>query len=678
MATLNIEGRKVTVDDSFLKLSPGEQNATVEEIAASFKPAETPTAKAANYGIPDSIRNLVPAAISDIPSEVGKATGAALQRATGDSVSDLPGYDPRTRGQLGPIEGLLRTGKQIAAIPETLLAPAIGVAQSLIGHPLAAVEDYGRKLNGMPADPEGSYERGKRDTDLALSAARPVGVPTVVGAPVAQAGRLKINQWENQIPAVSGDGPQVVAAAERLSETGSPVQVPKAIATDSMATQRAASIARNIPFAGDPLVSAAERTITQLGTKADEVAKGYGSGQVVTSGDAARMSIKDYITGESAATSKKFYDRVDALVDPAVTTDLSTTRRAAQAILDRRANAAISEQSGAVKRIEEAVTKPGGLNYDGIKDLRGYVRELKDNPSLLPSDISGKELNSIYDGLTADLKASVSNAGGPEASVAFERANKHYSLLSDRREALAKIIGTDGGAPAETVFERMVAMASSGQRADIARLAQARKAMGADDWNEFSSGLVGRMGRDTANFSGPEKLVGEGFSPQRFLSAYGKLSDAGKTMLFRSGGKGDLAQHLDDIARVSTRFKELQKFANPSGTGHAVLGGGMVAGLMTEPVTTVATVAGGRAVAYALSRPASAASMAKYAKAQQALALKPSASTVAAFTMASRNLIQNLGEFGRGMTPEMFMKGLQSPVPVRADEQQDGVPREPD
>src|SRR5437764_4128403 len=38
MATLNIEGRNVQVDDSFLKLSPAEQQATVEEIASSFAP----------------------------------------------------------------------------------------------------------------------------------------------------------------------------------------------------------------------------------------------------------------------------------------------------------------------------------------------------------------------------------------------------------------------------------------------------------------------------------------------------------------------------------------------------------------------------------------------------------------------------------------------------------------
>jgi hypothetical protein len=44
VATLNIEGRRVTVDDSFLKLSPEQQSATVDEIASSFKSAAPATA----------------------------------------------------------------------------------------------------------------------------------------------------------------------------------------------------------------------------------------------------------------------------------------------------------------------------------------------------------------------------------------------------------------------------------------------------------------------------------------------------------------------------------------------------------------------------------------------------------------------------------------------------------
>ena len=467
--------------------------------------------------------------------------------------------------------------------------------------------------------------------------------------------------------ATLSEGQEVANAASRLSATGSPVQVPKAVASDSMGVQRAAAVTRNVPLAGDPLVKAAERTIGQLGDKASEVAAGYGGGTVVGSGEAVRDSIKGYITGKSAATSSKLYNRVDELVDNSVLTPLQKTAEAASKIESRRQNAGISDASPVVKRIEEAISRDG-LNYEGVKDLRGYIRELKDNPSLLPADLSGKELNAIYDGLTADLKAAVKNAGGAKASIAFDRANRHYALLSDRRESLAKIVGTNGDAPAEKVFDRMVAMASSKSTADISKLAQARKAMGADDWNEFVSGVVGKMGRDTANFSGPERLQSSGFSPQRFLTAYGKLSDAGKAMLFRSGGNAELANHLDDIARVSTRFKELQKFSNPSGTAQNVGGVGLGAGLIADPLTSIATVIGGRALAMALSQPAKASSIAKLVKSQEALVRNPVAPRIAAFNMAARNLISTMGD--KTLSPADFLKALQGPVASRAEDEQ--------
>ncbi|NEX00108.1 hypothetical protein DY467_25375 [Rhodopseudomonas sp. BR0G17] len=37
MPTLNIEGRRIRVDDSFLSLSPDQQNDAVDEIATSLR-----------------------------------------------------------------------------------------------------------------------------------------------------------------------------------------------------------------------------------------------------------------------------------------------------------------------------------------------------------------------------------------------------------------------------------------------------------------------------------------------------------------------------------------------------------------------------------------------------------------------------------------------------------------
>jgi len=121
--------------------------------------------------------SVIPAAITDILPEAGAALGKASQHLTGDSVSDLPGYDPRTRGQLGPIEGLMRTGRQIAALPEMAIAPFVGAARSLIGHPMADLEHKAGELIAPQIaakdDPQKMYEAAKGDVDLALSAAKP-------------------------------------------------------------------------------------------------------------------------------------------------------------------------------------------------------------------------------------------------------------------------------------------------------------------------------------------------------------------------------------------------------------------------------------------------------------------------------------------------------------------------
>lgn len=484
------------------------------------------------------------------------------------------------------------------------------------------------------------------------SAGRLLGTGLAAGAPVSRAIGPATQVAQELKP-----GQQVVAAADRLSQTGAPVQVPRAVATDNMATQQMAAAASNVPIAGTPLVKAAEGTINQLGTKADEVAKGFGGmASPQEAGDTARSAIKNWITGESANNANKLYGRVDALVDQNVKTPLAATQKAVAEIAAKRSSAALSSGK-ATDAVLEAVQRADGLTYEGVKTLRTNIGEMLKG-GILPEGMSGSELEKIYGALTTDLKSSIRAAGGSKAEAAFNRANEYYRLASERRAQLAKIIGADGNAPAETVLNRIEAMAGSSSRADISKLMQARKAIGADDWNEIASTVVTRLGRD----------VEGNFSPQRFVTAYGKLSPAGKSVLFRSGGKSDLASHLDDIAKVSSRFKELQKFANPSGTGRTIIGGSIGTGVLLDPMTTAATVLGGRVLASVLSRPASAASLAKVAKAQQALVMSPSPARLSAFNTATRNLISTIG--ARNLTPADFLKAVQGTVQSRAQDEQ--------
>ncbi len=464
-------------------------------------------------------------------------------------------------------------------------------------------------------------------------------------------------------------GQEVTQAAQRIG-----VDVPKAVASDSMTAQRTAATLRNVPGAGNPLVKSAEKTLTQLGDAATDVASGYGGGTVVGAGEAAKTGIQNYVVKTTADRATKLYDAVDQFIDPSVTVPLRNTGNASFKILGGREAAAQGAGSEALGVVKEALARPGGLTYEGIKKLREGVGEMLANPSMLPAGTSQKELKLIYGGLSADLKDAARAAGGTQGLAAFERANKYYALVSARREQLAKIVGVNAAEPAEKVFDKLVAKAGSSARADIEALTQARKAVGAENWNEVAAGVVGRLGRDV-----------EGkFSPDRFITDYNKLSAAGKALLFKSGGKGELAQSLDDIAKVSSRFKSLNKFANPSGTGQAAIGAtiigsagyGVMNGDWETPLKVIAVAIGGRGVAAALARPATAASVARWMRSYEQLAKQPSAPKLAMLEMASRNLITNLKDVGvSNVSPADFLKALQSPGKAAADQQE--VPRPP-
>ena len=455
------------------------------------------------------------------------------------------------------------------------------------------------------------------------------------------------------LPPAPGSREAVIGAANRLSQTGEPVEISRAAASDITPVQQMGMVTANVPYGGTPLVRTAGQTIEQLGTKADEAAKSYGSAApVADAGEVASKSLTDWITGESKANADKAYKRAETEINPQTTTPLDNTLQAVSDIAAKQPASSLPAGK-AVDMVLPAVQTPGGLTYEGIKNLRTNIGQMLSR-GILPDDVNGGHLKQIYGALSDDLNASV-GASGPKAQALFDRANKYYGLISDRREALAKIVGASGDTAPEKVFDRLTAMAGTGPRADINKLARARKVMGADDWNEVASSVVSRLGRD----------VEGNFSPQRFLTDYGNMSDAGRNLLFKSTNN-PLKSHLDDIAEVSSRFKRLQQFANPSGTARGVAG----ASLFFQPLVTLKAVVGARVAASILSKPAQAASAAKWAQAKYALAASPSPARMAAYAMASRNLISTLGDQAQGITVPDFMRALQGPSPAGAQNEQ--------
>lgn len=119
MATLDIGGRRVVVDDSFMSLSPEQQNATVEEISASLAPkaaADVPTdmAKSAGVGLGEAAIGVAGGA-GDLKDALSRGADAAAAKLgiPQQYVDTAKGVAGKVAGYVNPILNIAPTSEQI-------------------------------------------------------------------------------------------------------------------------------------------------------------------------------------------------------------------------------------------------------------------------------------------------------------------------------------------------------------------------------------------------------------------------------------------------------------------------------------------------------------------------------------------------------------------------------------
>jgi hypothetical protein len=165
---------------------------------------------------------------------------------------------------------------------------------------------------------------------------------------------------------VEPSGPEAVAAAQRLSEaTGEAVPVSKAIASDSMATQRVAAGLRHIPLAGDALVKSGEETAAALGRAADRLAADRGALPPEAAGGAAKEGLADFVGPRTDAELSAAYNAVPN--DPAVKGPLENTALAVNEIKAERGNA---ELRGNGKRRRDRSRTPSRPRTEAAPTVR--------------------------------------------------------------------------------------------------------------------------------------------------------------------------------------------------------------------------------------------------------------------------------------------------------------------
>lgn len=540
----------------------------------------------------------------EMPAEEIKGLIASKFPDAVPKASEAEKPDGYHRSMILPLGKDQKTGEISLAVPG-VLAAIPGLVSGAYESAKSAVTAPGRAMSGelqvMGPDGHVTPEAIGEGANFAMWASPASPAAGLKAAPLLKGARPK------------PEGLQVAESASRLG-----VDLPRAVTSDKTAIQQLGKTLTSVPGGGTPLRKASETAIGQMDDAATRIRQGYGTGDVATAGSLAREGISDYAKGTLKAKVTQKYDAVDDLVTQNVLTPLENTSKVAADIMAKRQNAQMAGDSQAVSLVRQALGAKDGLNYQGIKDLRTSIGELVEDPQRLASSgISATELKRVYAGLTDDLKAAVSRSGGEKASKAFNEANTLAANVAREREALQSVLGRQTSD--EGIFSKIEAMAGSTSRADQNGLMRVRRAVGKDTWDEITSSVLGRMGRD-----------GNGnFSPDRFLTGYGKLSPTGKAMLFKTTGKKELAASLDDLAMVSNRFKRLNQFANPSGTAQSAITGAAGFGMLADPVTTVSSVLGSRVVSGILAKPVSAKKLADWAKAYEQAALNPGVKTQA-------------------------------------------------
>jgi muramidase (phage lysozyme) len=528
--------------------------------------------------------------------------------------------------------------------PGTLLKGVGNAAMGALGYIGSPVNAALRTVVGQPVEDATGIPKEAVEFGTSMILPMPKRVPNIPArAPVA--------------PVVPG-GQEALQAAQRIeATTGVPVNIPRAVASDNIVANQAGRTVANIPIAGAPLRRASEDMVQGLDDAATAVRDAYGTGNMANAGSVAREAIEQY--GKAGPFKQKvtdLYNQVDQFVNPVVVGPMPNTAALRNSVNARRANAGLPD-SKQIDGLEEALSRPG-MNYEGIKDLRTFYGEMKDGNRAIPEGMGQNEVNAIYSALTKDMRLIIAKAGGADGLKAWEKANREAARWAEVRTTLNGILGAKSD---EALIDKIMATAGSTSRADVKTLGRARGAVGGERWSEVASAVIERM------ISPPGA---QGFSVDRFVTAYNKMTPQGRDILFRSKNHASHAQAIDDIATIAGRIKSHNQYANPSGTGQTVatFAGGI--GAVADPISTTVSLLGGRMTAQILAKPATARAMASYSRAYSRAVINGSPAAIQGYQNASKVFAASVGtELSRSDMVPSLTRQLQQLVPSRAEQE---------
>ncbi|UGA46794.1 hypothetical protein HU230_0012425 [Bradyrhizobium quebecense] len=458
MASLTVNGHSVTVDDSFLKLSPDEQNSTVDEIAKSL-PAEKPSGVVA--GLKEGLAGLLHGPAETLKTYAGVDTSgleAAAQKVAPKDYKSAPvlpegghWYDPTSYNWKNVPQALAENAPQMA---ESIAAakigakvhPLVGLAAGALPFALNALGDTAKsdaatRTGDSNAEPNAEDKTRAGLTVAAQSIPQMIGVSRFLpgAGKIAAVGGKGVAQSVGQAAVTTGVEGASGAAQNAIGQVGATLGTPGGVQVNGDEVANA-GVTNGILGGGFALPKMAANA-----SAAKRYAKFGGDNAQAT--EAFANKVRDAADGANLGNTKEGYNAVRQAHEDTIT-DLKAAAKAAKA-----AGPSTPEADKAIRRAakgrELSDADLNELETNSTPDVAALARQahvgamLKGEGDFTAGNFTGGITNAIAKHIRA--YANPIGAGASAALGAATGGGHAASLFAYSPETLAAL-GTAYGA----------------------------------------------------------------------------------------------------------------------------------------------------------------------------------------------------------------------------------------
>lgn len=354
------------------------------------------------------------------------------------------------------------------------------------------------------------------------------------------------------------------------------------------------------PFAGNVIQQSAQKTLADIQGKVTGIADQLSPAATQTeAGRVIQKGANEFIEGFKGKADN-LYKQVDKYVPGetrvAIPNTLGTLQKFSDELADTPELAKVL-QNPKIAQIGQALASDakrdpfslaGSLTYNGLSRLRSSIGRMLGDPVAV-SDIPRSQLKQMYAALSSDMRSAAAQSG-QKALQSFDRANKYYAAGIERIDnVLDDVLKLDP--------EKAFVYATSGTKQGATRFNAIKRSLPPEGRNALEGVMLRRLGMAKPSAQG---AAGDSFSASTFLTNWNNLDDVAKKSFL--GSNTALRGSLDNLLKVSSRVKDVEKLSNASGSGRVALTSALGVGGLFNP-QLLAVVPSGYAGAKLMTNP---------------------------------------------------------------------------